>query len=50
LPSTTDALDRATTYGEWANLNGVCINGICGAGFSSNSAGTLANAVAGGMP
>jgi phospholipid/cholesterol/gamma-HCH transport system substrate-binding protein len=50
LPATTDALDRATTYGEWANLNGVCINGVCGAGFSSNSTGSLTNAVAGGMP
>ena len=49
LPSTTEALDRATTYGEWANLNGVCVNGICGAGFSSNSAGTLADTIAGGM-
>ena len=49
LPSTTDALDRATTYGEWANLNGVCINGVCGAGFSSDATGSSASAVAGGM-
>lgn len=33
LPDTTYALDRATTYGEWANLSVVCINAICGEGF-----------------
>lgn len=33
LPDTTYALNRATTYGEWANLSVVCINGICGPGF-----------------
>jgi len=38
LPGTVHALSRATTYGEWVNLNGVCINGLCGAGFSSNAA------------
>lgn len=37
LPKTTDALNRATTYGEWANLIGVCVNGICEPGFSSTS-------------
>jgi len=38
LPAATEALSRATTYGKWVNLNGVCINGICGAGFSSTEA------------
>lgn len=38
LPSTTYALNRATTYGKWVNLNGVCINAICGSGFTSKSA------------
>ncbi len=38
LPATTDALNRATTYGKWANLNGVCINAICGTGFTSKNA------------
>ncbi len=38
LPLTVEALNRATTYGEWVNLNGVCINGLCGPGFSSNAA------------
>ena len=37
LPATTEALNRATTYGTWTNLNGVCINGICGAGFTSTN-------------
>jgi phospholipid/cholesterol/gamma-HCH transport system substrate-binding protein len=50
LPSTAEALDRATTYGEWANLNGVCVNGICASGFSSDAAGPYAGAIAGGMP
>jgi phospholipid/cholesterol/gamma-HCH transport system substrate-binding protein len=36
LPKTVHALNRATTYGEWANLSGVCINDICGAGFTSS--------------
>ena len=31
------ALNRATTYGAWVNLNAVCINDICGAGFTSTS-------------
>ena len=35
LPSTTHALNRATTYGHWLNLNIVCLNDICGAGFES---------------
>lgn len=35
LPSTTYALNRATTYGHWLNLNVVCLNDICGAGFES---------------
>jgi phospholipid/cholesterol/gamma-HCH transport system substrate-binding protein len=38
LPATTDALNRATTYGKWVNLSGVCINGTCGSGFTSKSA------------
>jgi phospholipid/cholesterol/gamma-HCH transport system substrate-binding protein len=38
LPSTTHALSRATTYGTWVNLNIVCLNDICGPGFSSASA------------
>jgi phospholipid/cholesterol/gamma-HCH transport system substrate-binding protein len=38
LPSTVEALDRATTYGTWVNLNGVCINDICGPGFTPTSA------------
>ena len=33
LPGTAYALNRATTYGEWANLSVVCINEICGPGF-----------------
>ena len=49
LPATAEALNRATTYGEWANLNGVCINGICAEGFSSDAAGVYAATVAGGM-
>ncbi len=44
LPSTVEALSRATTYGEWANLNAVCINGICGPGFTSNAASNSAGA------
>jgi phospholipid/cholesterol/gamma-HCH transport system substrate-binding protein len=40
LPSTIDALNRATTYGKWVNLNGVCINGLCGPGFTSDAAVT----------
>ena len=36
LPRTVHALNRATTYGEWGNLNAVCINDICGSGFSSS--------------
>ena len=38
LPETTHALNRATTYGKWANLNVVCINDICGPGFESATA------------
>jgi phospholipid/cholesterol/gamma-HCH transport system substrate-binding protein len=37
LPDTTYALNRATTYGEWANLNVVCLNGLCGPGFEAGS-------------
>ena len=37
LPKTVHALNRATTYGEWGNLNAVCINDICGSGFSSSA-------------
>ena len=37
LPGTTEALNRATTYGKWVNLNGVCINAICGSGFTSTN-------------
>jgi phospholipid/cholesterol/gamma-HCH transport system substrate-binding protein len=37
LPSTVYALNRATTYGTWVNLNAVCLNDICGAGFTSTS-------------
>jgi phospholipid/cholesterol/gamma-HCH transport system substrate-binding protein len=49
LPSTAEALDRATTYGEWVNLDGVCLQGICASGFQSSAAGRYANASAGGM-
>jgi phospholipid/cholesterol/gamma-HCH transport system substrate-binding protein len=50
LPATAEGLDRATTYGEWANLNGVCVQGICAAGFTTDSvSGPLSGAVAGGM-
>jgi phospholipid/cholesterol/gamma-HCH transport system substrate-binding protein len=49
LPSTAEGLDRATTYGEWANLNGVCVQGICAAGFTTAQEGSLAGAIAGGM-
>jgi phospholipid/cholesterol/gamma-HCH transport system substrate-binding protein len=38
LPGTTYALNRSTTYGEWANLSVVCINEICGPGFGSTDA------------
>lgn len=38
LPKTTHALNRATTYGEWANLHGVCVAGVCAPGFSSTEA------------
>ncbi len=37
LPKATHALLRATTYGKWVNLNIVCLNQICGAGFGSAS-------------
>jgi len=37
LPTTTDALNRATTYGSWVNLDGVCVNAICGSGFTSKA-------------
>ena len=40
LPKATHALLRATTYGKWANLNIVCLNQICGAGFGSASSAT----------
>ena len=43
LPGTTYALNRATTYGEWANLSVVCINDICAPGFGSSDE-TTANA------
>ena len=36
LPKTVHALNRATTYGEWGNLNAVCINDLCASGFSSS--------------
>jgi phospholipid/cholesterol/gamma-HCH transport system substrate-binding protein len=36
LPKTVHALNRATTYGEWVNLSAVCLNDICGAGFTSS--------------
>jgi phospholipid/cholesterol/gamma-HCH transport system substrate-binding protein len=39
LPATAGALNRATTYGEWANLSVVCINGICAPGFGPEGAG-----------
>jgi phospholipid/cholesterol/gamma-HCH transport system substrate-binding protein len=35
LPLSTYSLNRATTYGHWLNLNVVCLNDICGAGFES---------------
>ena len=38
LPKATHALLRTTTYGKWVNLNIVCLNQICGAGFGSASA------------
>ncbi len=38
LPKTVYALNRATTYGEWGNLNAVCVNDICGSGFESTGA------------
>jgi phospholipid/cholesterol/gamma-HCH transport system substrate-binding protein len=37
LPGTVYALNRATTYGTWVNLSAVCVNDICGGGFSSSS-------------
>jgi phospholipid/cholesterol/gamma-HCH transport system substrate-binding protein len=37
LPGTTHAISRGTTYGEWANLHGVCVAGLCAPGFSSTS-------------
>jgi phospholipid/cholesterol/gamma-HCH transport system substrate-binding protein len=46
LPSTVHALNRATTYGEWVNLNGVCINGLCGPGFSTGEAGAATSSSA----
>jgi hypothetical protein len=42
-------LDRATTYGEWVNLDGVCLQGICASGFQSSAAGKYATASAEGM-
>jgi ABC-type transporter Mla subunit MlaD len=45
LPETTQALSRVTTYGKWVNLNGVCINGTCGAGFSSDDRTTSAKSL-----
>jgi phospholipid/cholesterol/gamma-HCH transport system substrate-binding protein len=38
LPDTTYALNRATTYGRWANLS-VCINEICAEGFGRPQTG-----------
>lgn len=38
LPDTAQALNRATTYGEWANLSVVCIQGFCAPGFESPDA------------
>lgn len=38
LPETTYALNRATTYGEWANLSVVCIQGLCGPGVEAAAA------------
>ncbi len=35
LPGNTHGLNRATTYGEWANLNAVCVDGFCESGFDS---------------
>ncbi len=37
LPGTVYALNRATTYGTWVNLSAVCLNDICGSGFTSTS-------------
>lgn len=37
LPNTAQAINRATTYGEWVNLSVVCINGLCGPGFEASS-------------
>jgi phospholipid/cholesterol/gamma-HCH transport system substrate-binding protein len=48
LPGTVYALNRATTYGTWVNLSAVCINDICGPGFTSTSnARSRENAAAG---
>lgn len=44
LPDTAQALNRATTYGEWANLSVVCIQGICAPGFESPDAMERASA------
>jgi phospholipid/cholesterol/gamma-HCH transport system substrate-binding protein len=38
LPDTTHGLNRATTYGEWANLFAVCLQGLGECGPSSSSA------------
>lgn len=46
LPGTVHALNRATTYGTWVNLSGVCINDICGGGFTSKSAPAVSRGVA----
>ena len=45
LPSTVDALSRATTYGTWANLDVVCLNGLCGSGFTSKSKAASASSL-----
>jgi phospholipid/cholesterol/gamma-HCH transport system substrate-binding protein len=47
LPSTVYALNRATTYGTWVNLSAVCLNDICGSGFTSTSAEASRRNVAG---
>lgn len=46
LPETTYALNRATTYGKWANLSVVCINDICGPGFEPAGKGSSTSELA----
>jgi phospholipid/cholesterol/gamma-HCH transport system substrate-binding protein len=56
LPKTVHALNRATTYGTWVNLSAVCLNDICGSGFSSSGTSSaqqqaaLADLLMGGGP